>query len=79
MIELALLVIFLFLFVVIFFLFRNDNVYRIRTHFIDDESLWIWAYKELPDYDQMMYGHFDKWTVKQWIAWVENKLDKRGR
>lgn len=63
------------------FLLRNDAVYKVRCYFIDDKSLWMWGYLELPAYDEMLYNpkYWTMWSKEHWIKWVNKKLDKAPR
>jgi hypothetical protein len=48
-----------------FVFIRNENIYRTRIWFTNATSLWL----KLPTYKKM-YWMIDKWTKRQWIAWI---------
>lgn len=55
-----------------YMLFRNWLVYRVRTAFIDDPTLWPDAYAALPEYDEMLHGwrHQGRWSKAHWVEYV---------
>lgn len=60
-----------------FCLFRNCLVHHVRISFICDVNLYPEKYDALPSYEGMIFGlnHQFRFTKKQWIKWVNKKLE----
>lgn len=57
----------------IYFLIRNELVFKTRTNFIDESNGDFSAYKALLSYEAMVLAPRYQllWTKAQWVAWVK--------